>query len=66
MMPISYIAVMVTSDYIITSTGEIKLKNSSRNIYIHVYLKKLPYMVSLIMKQIPQLNSHRKTGPGGI
>ena len=65
-MPISYIVVTVTSDYIITSTGEIKLKNSSRNIYIHVYLEQLPYMVSLIMKQIPQLNSHKKTSPGGI
>ena len=26
MMPISYIAVIVTSDYIITGTGEIELK----------------------------------------
>ena len=57
---------MVTSDYIMTGTGEIELKNSFRNIYIHVYLDKLPYMVSLIMKRIPQLDSHRKTGPGDI
>ena len=65
-MPISYIAVMATSDYIMTGTGEIELKNGSRNIYIHVYLEKLPYMVSLIMKQIPRLDSHRKTGSGDI
>ena len=65
-MPISHIVVTATLDYIMTSTGEIELKNGSRNIYIHVYLEKLPYMVSLIMKRIPRLDSHRKTGPGDI
>ena len=35
-------------DYIITITVEIGSKNGARNIYIHVDLEELPYMVSLI------------------
>ena len=53
-------------DYIITIMVEIESKNGAGNIYIHAYLEKLPYMVSLIVKQTPPLNLHRKTGPEHI
>ena len=46
MIAISYNVATYTLDYIITITVEIKLKYSARNIYIHVYLGKLPNMVS--------------------
>ena len=45
-------------DYIITIMVEIESKNGAGNIYIHAYLEKLPYMVSLIVKRTPPLNSH--------
>ena len=63
MITILYIVATYSSDYIITITVEIRSKNSVGNIYIHVYFEKLPNMVSLIMKQMPPLNSYRKTGP---
>jgi len=66
MITISYIVATYPLDYIITIMVEIESKNSAGNIYIHAYLEKLPYMVSLIMKRTPPLNSHRKTGPEHI
>jgi hypothetical protein len=48
MSTISYTVTTYSSDYIITITVEISSKSSARNIYIHVDLEKLPYMVSLI------------------
>jgi hypothetical protein len=48
MSTISYFVAIYSLDYITTITVEIGSKNSARNIYIHVDLEKLPYMVSLI------------------
>ena len=58
MITISYVVATYPLDYIITIVVEIGSKNSAGNIYIHAYLEKLPYMVSLIMKRTPPLNSH--------
>jgi hypothetical protein len=66
MITISYIVATYPPDYIITIMVEIESKNGAGNIYIHAYLEKLPYMVSLIVKRTPPLNSHRKTGPEHI
>ena len=66
MITISYIVATYPPDYIITIMVEIESKNGAGNIYIHAYLEKLPYMVSLIMKWTPPLNSHQKTGPEHI
>ena len=57
------VKVMMTLDYIIIVKVELTLENSCRNIHI---FKKLPNMVSLITKPKLWLNSHQKTGPGGI
>ena len=57
---------MMILDYIIVIMVELTLKNSGRNIYKHVYLKKLPNMVSPITKLTLQLNLCQKTSPGGI
>ena len=48
MSTISYFVAIYAPDYIIIITVEIGSKNGARNIYIHVDLEKLPYMVSLI------------------
>ena len=48
MNTILYFVAIYSPDYIITITVEIGSKNGARNIYIHVDLEKLPYMVSLI------------------
>ena len=66
MITISYVVATHPPDYIIIIMVEIESKNGAGNIYIHAYLEKLPYMVSLIMKQMPPMNSHQKTGPEHI
>ena len=66
MITISYVVATYPPDYIITIMVEIESKNSAGNIYIHAYLEKLPYMVSLIVKWTPPLNLHQKTGPEHI
>ena len=66
MITISYVVATYPPDYIITIMVEIESKNGAGNIYIHAYLEKLPYMVSLIVKRTPPLNSHRKTSPEHI
>ena len=48
------------SDYIIDVIVEFLSKNSIGNIYTLPYLEKLPYLVSLIVKQTSPLNSHWK------